>query len=129
MDEPPAYLQYPRITLAPDDPPKPDLTLAWPLRSYDMLNRWRLVHCAYGYNEKLEMLVAYAIDAEGDGWEIRTWPGTPFIMLPGRVDELWELFTGFAAAAAIEWRVTISRLGIMGTDEYDCALPRQPFDV
>ena len=116
MGEPPGYLQYPYFTLAPENPPKPALTLVWPLRSYDVLNKGRLIHGAYGYDARSEMLVAFAVDAEGEKWDVRTWRekcGTA-----KQVENLWEYLTGFATASAIEWRLTISHLGSMTSDKY-----------
>lgn len=126
MNDRPAFLQYPYFTLAADHPPKPALTLAWPLRSYDVLNKWRLVHGAYGYDASLEMLVAIVIDSEGEGWEIRTWRGTNIIDLPNKIEELWEFYSEFADVAAIEWRLTVSRLGIMTSDEHEGRCIRWP---
>ena len=119
MDEAPVHLQYPSFTLAPDGPPKPAFTLAWPLRSYDVLNKWRLAHCAYGYDARTEMLVAFAIDAEGEEWRVKTWRDISGPRLMECIEGLWEFFTVFATTAAIEWRLTLSRLGAMSWDEYD----------
>ncbi len=119
MDEPPAYLQYSRFTLAPDQPPKLALTLAWPLKSYDVLNRWRLVHGAYGYDARTGLLVAFVIDAEGEVWEMRTWRDILPSAVSEHVEKLWESFADIATTAAIEWRLTVSRLGIMTSEEYE----------
>ena len=112
------YLQYPRFTLAPNSPLKPALTLAWPLRSYDVLHKWRMIHVAYGYDPKRSMMVAFGIDSEGDGWEVRTWRD-----VQGITDEIWDFASTFATSSAIEWRLTISRLGVMATEEYSGRLP------
>ena len=119
MNAPPAYLQYPSFTLATQTPPKPALMLEWPLKSYDVLNKWRLVHGAYGYDRKLGIMVAFVIDAEGEGWKAKTWRIKGDDAAPSWIGELWSFFSDFASIAAVEWRLTVSFLGRMSSEEVE----------
>ena len=118
MAEAPVYLHYPRFTTAPDSPPKIALSLAWPLKSYDVLNRWRLVNVAYGLDPKLQLLVAFAIDAEGEEWRVETWTAVTGDNVAEYIDKIWNWSMVYAKTAAIEWRLTVTRLGSMTSNEY-----------
>jgi hypothetical protein len=125
LDEPPVWMRYPSFTIAPDQPPKMQLTLTWPLRSYDLLNKWRLVHGAYAYDKDLEIVIAFVIDSEGESHEVRTWR-TKDMGMRERLQRLWDFFRVFADKAAIEWRMSICRLGAMSNDEAQGMWPSHP---
>lgn len=114
----PTYLQYPSFTLAPDQSPKPELTLQWPLRSYDILNRWRYVHAAYSYDPESGLVAVFIIDAEGENYEVKTFRAEGMKMSE-RLGKIWKFCVGFAEIAAIEWRMTLTRVGSAGKDELD----------
>lgn len=115
------YAQYHSFTLASDGPLQPELTLAWPLQSYDVLNRWRVVHCAYGFDLARRTVVGFGIDAEGEGWTSKVFtlegegPGAVASVLSG----LWEFYTEFARLASIEFRLVIASAGPMSKAEID----------
>ena len=115
------FMQYPHFTLAPDSPPKPIITLGWPVKSYDILNRWRLLHCAYTYDPDRALVIACAIDGQGDNWELRHW-----IVQSAReaVERVWDWSTQWAGDQSVEWRLGICRHGSMSADEYQGMLPR-----
>ena len=119
MDAPSAYLQYPAFTLASQTPPRPAFALDWPLRNYDVLNKWRLVHGAYGYDRKLGIMVAFVIDAEGEGWQVKTWRIKGDDAASGWIGKLWSFFSDFASIAAVEWRLTVSFLGLVSSEEIE----------
>lgn len=112
------YVQYPSFTLAPSLPLKPELTLAWPLRSYDVLNRWRLVHCAYAIDHDTKRAVGYVVDAQGEAWK-----STIFTLgeagVAGVVEALWGFFKAFAAIASVEYRLAICCVGDLTKTELD----------
>ncbi|ORY31634.1 hypothetical protein BCR39DRAFT_526047 [Naematelia encephala] len=111
-----SYMQYPSFTIAPDHPPRPALTLAWPLRSYDVFNKWRLVHG--GYIVTLDTMIAFVIDAEGENFQVKSWK----VREKGwkqRLEVLWVFLAGFARVAAVEWRLSISALGGMTDEEQE----------
>ena len=113
---PPSHLQYPSFTLASDAPPKPELTLAWPLRSYDVMNKWRMIHGGYVTDFSTKKTVAFVIDAQGEGWKVKSWPiGEQ--RAQERVHEVWKFINEFAEVAAVEWRLAICSLGLMDADE------------
>jgi hypothetical protein len=117
LKEPPAWMKFPRFTLAPDEPPKLNLTLNWPLRSYDLLNKWRLVHGAYTYDNKVGVLVAFVIDSEGENYEVKTWKLDEGQGLRKVLEWLWTFFEGFAEMSALEWRLAVCRLGVISREE------------
>ncbi|KAL1410803.1 hypothetical protein Q8F55_001745 [Vanrija albida] len=114
-----AWMPYHAFTLSPDPPPKPQLSMAWPQRSFDVLNRWRLVHGAYTFIPSLDVLLVAVVDTNGDACTIRA------LRLDGkgtareRVAAAWDVFAQFAAMAATEWRLVICSYGIMPRDELD----------
>lgn len=112
------YVQYPAFTLAPPTPPKPELTLAWPLRSYDVFNRWRIVHCAYGIDQASKKAVGFAIDAQGEGWK-STVVSLGEAGVAGIVEALWGFFKEFAGKASVEYRLAICCVGSISKTELD----------
>lgn len=115
----PTYIQHPSFTLVPDTPPRPSFSLSWPLRSYDVLNRWRYAHAAYTYSAKLGVLVAFIIDAEGEINGVKTFR-TADEGWKEKVEMLWSFFRDFAdTMVAIEWRISICAMGLMEVDEVD----------
>jgi hypothetical protein len=95
------YLSYPHFTLAPDDPPKVQLTLQWPIRNYELLNKWRWVHAGYSIDWALGLGVGFVVDGQGEAW----------------VEGFWTWFEGIAQGLAAEWRGAICRTGLMRADE------------
>jgi hypothetical protein len=119
IELPVTSLQYPAFTLAPLNEPKVDLSLSWPLRSYDVLNRWRLVHCAYGWNETRDRIVSFVIDSAGEGWS-----QLEQMVEAGKVDDaledLYRSFVVFAKRANVEYRLSICAVGGISKGEIDC---------
>lgn len=119
LDAPTAWMPYHAFTLSPDPAPKPQLSMAWPQRSFDVLNRWRLVHGAYTFIPSLDILLVAVVDTNGDACTLRA------LRLDGkgsareRVAAAWDVFAQFAAMAATEWRLVICSYGIMPKDELD----------
>jgi hypothetical protein len=92
------------------------LTLQWPIKSFDVLGAWRWVHAAYAVDQISDSVIVFVADTEGDNWDIRVIQDAG-IDWAGRIEAVWEFVTTFAAAAAIEWRVSISSLGCMDSPE------------
>ena len=112
--------QYHSFTLVQEGPVQPELTLAWPLRSYDPLNRWRVVHCAYIYDKATKRAVGFALDAEGEGWVSKTFTfGEADGAVVGLVNELWTFYTEWARLASVEYRLVISAVGRITKHEID----------
>lgn len=118
LDAPTVTLPYHAFTLSTDIT-KPELSMSWPQRSYDVLNRWRLVHGAYGYIPALSLLLVAVVDAQGDACDIKAIKLDPGHSWSTRVERAWEAFTAFAGVAATEWRLSICSYGLMCTEELD----------
>jgi len=118
------FAQYHTFTLAQEGPIQPELTLAWPLRSYDVLNRWRVVHCAYGLDPAGKRAVGFVMDSEGEGWMSKVFKGDGGEGgVVGVAHELWEFYTAFATLASVEYRLVICSSGAMTKGEIDGELP------
>ena len=116
--DPVPWHNYPTFTLAPTERPKPKLTMGTyvPIQSFDVFGSWRWIHAAYTYDEESDTLIMFIVDAEGDDWDVKveTGLGDEWRI---RVQAMWDWIVAFGDSAAIEWRVAICSLGIMGTDE------------
>ncbi|KAK4686309.1 hypothetical protein P7C73_g3822, partial [Tremellales sp. Uapishka_1] len=115
----PIHVPSPVFTLASDSPPTPVLTVSWPIRSYDLFNKWRLIHGAYSFDSDKNVLIASAMDAQGEGYRVKTWHLEPQTPVPHRLAMLWGFFTSFATSTAIEWRLVVCSLGIISKHEIE----------
>lgn len=119
IDLPVASLQYPAFTLAPLHELKVDLSLSWPLRSYDVLNRWRLIHCAYGWNEARDRVVGFVLDSAGEGWS-QFQQSMEADKADDALENLYRFFADFAKRASTEYRLMICAVGAISKIEIDC---------
>lgn len=117
LDLPEAWMPFHAFTIAGEEDPKPSLSMAWPQRNYDVLNRWRLVHGSWAYIKHLGVLVLAMADAQGDSCEVKAirMEGTPAT----RAQKVWDVFAAFASAAATEWRLTVCSYGLMAKEDLD----------
>ena len=115
MEQPSSFVKAPHFTLPSDKERGPELSLAWPLHSYDVMHRWKMVHLAYTYDPELGITVAFAMDGEGQHWETTTWvePNESRFM----VRELWKFLDEFRRTCAVESRIAVCRHGEMPADE------------
>jgi hypothetical protein len=115
-EEPAPWHNYPSFTLAPPTRPKPQMTLHWPLKSFDVLSAWRSLHAAYSFDESSGCLSMFVADVEGDDWTVRVenCPGSEWRT---RAKFIWDFITTFADTAAVEWHVTVCSLGLMVPEE------------
>lgn len=111
------YAQYSSFTLVAQTH-KPELVLAWPLRSYDVMNKWRIIHIGYSFDESLDWLVTFGVDSEGEAWEIKHWKITSK-PIAYSIGEIWRWSKEFASKLAVEWRLSICRLGMMSVEEIE----------
>jgi hypothetical protein len=58
-------------------------------------------------------------DAEGVDWKVKVLRGVQSNSWSETVGIIWTFLRDFAAASAIEWRLSICRLGIMAKAELD----------
>ena len=124
--DPVPWHDYPAFTLAPTERPKPKLTMGldFPIQSFDVFGSWRWIHAAYTYDEESDTLAMFIVDAEGDDWDVKVETGLG-AHWRNRVQAMWDWIVAFGDSAAIEWRVAICSLGIMGQDEMkgECSDP------
>ena len=108
--------QSPHFTIVNEDRRTPELTLAWPLRSYDITNRWKMVHCAYAHDIELSMTAALVMDGEGQTWHVTTWSG---VQGADRLRDVWAWFHEMAESAGVEYRLAICCPTTVGVAELD----------
>lgn len=113
------WYQYPSFTLSPEDPPKPKLTLQWPIKSFDVFGSWRWVHAAYAYSPDSQSIIVIVSDAEGENWQVKVIPTKPDATRSAKIGLVWEFASAFASSAAVEWRLSVCHLGLMRTDELE----------
>lgn len=113
----PAWFHFPAFTLCPESPPKPHLTLHWPIKSFDMFGSWRWVHAAYGYSSIQQAVIVFVADAEGENWQVKVIRDADPASWTHRVDAIWRFLRSFAQASAIEWRLSVCRLSLMDEAE------------
>lgn len=118
---------YPAFALARTaEREKPDFQLSWPVKSYDVMNRYRLVHVSYAYEQLMGVLVAVAMDDLGEAREIGWWKinndegdsevgdGADAKGIVGRV---WEWCRITASAWVAEYRLSICKFGLINVEE------------
>lgn len=118
LDAPPISLPYHAFTLT-SDLTKPELSMTWPQRSYDVMNRWRQIHAAYAYIPALNLLLLAMVDAQGDACQMKAVHLEPGHTWPDRVQAAYDAFTSFARTAATEYRLAICSHGTMSQAELD----------
>ncbi|CAK9787437.1 hypothetical protein CC85DRAFT_330771 [Cutaneotrichosporon oleaginosum] len=118
LDMPKLWMGFHAFTLAGEEAPKPELSMAWPQRSYDVLNRWRQVHAAYAWVPEWETAIVAVVDAQGDALDVQALK-LEKCTTRDRVSRVWDVVLSFAAEAATEWRASITRYGLMSVDELD----------
>lgn len=120
LDMPKVWMGYHAFTLAaPDATPKPELSMVWPQRSYDVLNRWRLVHAAYTWIAEWDVALLAIVDAQGDAVDIQAIKMDPGTSTRDHITRVWDAVRSFAAEAATEWRASVTRHGMMTSDELE----------
>lgn len=63
--------------------------------------------------------MALVIDAEGDNWEVKTWDWqSRNLTWSERIERVWSFAEAFAESAAIQWRLSLTSLGLMEVDEW-----------
>ncbi|BEJ15307.1 hypothetical protein CspHIS471_0410740 [Cutaneotrichosporon sp. HIS471] len=118
LDMPKVWMPYHAFTLAGEATPKPELSMAWPQRNYDVLNRWRFVHAAYAWVPEWETVVVAVADGNGDALDVQALKMDSCVARD-RVARVWEVVRSFASEAATEWRASVTRHGLMFADELD----------
>lgn len=113
------WYHYPSFTLSPEDPPKPHLTLAWPIKSLDIFGSWRWIHTAYAWSQDRQSLIIVISDAEGENWGVKVVPLGQGPKPQAKVKAVWDTAIAFGNTASIEYRVSVCHLGIMSPKEIE----------
>lgn len=137
-----AYLQKPIFTLARPVYNKVTYTRS-AHASLDVLDRYTLLHVGYRISGCGKWIIAACADQRGEAWDQAIWlvksdqqdgdgegsAGSAGNVTPASISgggsheeafvvrKVWELVAGFARRADVEWRIVISKLGIMDETE------------
>lgn len=96
--------------------------------SLDVVDRFTLFHIAYQVSACGKWILAACVDQRGESYELGVWLTQPAGANDSEgelseeeyiVQKVWEFGMGLARRANIEWRIVISRLGVMSQREYD----------
>lgn len=135
-----AYLQKPIFTLARPTYNKVTYTRSAP-SSLGVLDRYTLLHVGYRISACGKWVTATCVDQRGEAWDQSVWlvkndhqdtdgegsatgSGVTAGSAPGGNDEafvvrkVWDFAAAFASKADVEWRIVISKLGIMEETEF-----------
>lgn len=139
------YLQKPIFTLARPMYNKVTYTRA-AHASLDVLDRWTLLHVAYKVSRCGKWVMAAAVDQRGETWDQAVWL-VKNDQQEGDVEgggmssgscasheetfavrKVWEFVAGFARRANVEWRIVITKLGVIDEAERaGCSLSSADF--
>ncbi|KAG5650092.1 hypothetical protein H0H81_000801, partial [Sphagnurus paluster] len=120
------YFQEPALTLARPVHNKVSFVRA-PHASLDVMDRNTFLHVGYQVTPCGKWILAACIDQRGEAHELGVW----LTQSPDECDtdevsqelylvkKIWDFTVSFARRANVEWRVTISRLGIVAESELD----------
>ncbi|KAI8984928.1 mediator complex subunit 13 C-terminal-domain-containing protein [Trametes punicea] len=87
--------------------------------SLDVMNRHMLLHVGYQVSSCGRWILAVCVDAEGEAHELKTWLTPDEGVEAFLVSQVWGLVHEFARRANIEWRIVVSKLGVMAHSEID----------
>ncbi|KAK8853441.1 hypothetical protein IAR55_004147 [Kwoniella newhampshirensis] len=96
---------------------KPEFLMTWPLRSYDVMNRWKMVHATYAVNEELGVMVGFMMDSGAEAWDMKVWRTAIDVTIQERVGILWDWAKRMAGEWVVEWRMSMCKVGLMSHDE------------
>lgn len=115
---PPAWMPYHAFTVTTPEEPRPQLSLDWPQKNYDVINRWRPIHGAYTWLPDASVLVLAVTDAIGDACTIKALRMESSTAVT-RATKVWDVFRTFADTMATEWTLSICSYGLMTKDDLD----------
>ncbi|KAI0829265.1 mediator complex subunit 13 C-terminal-domain-containing protein [Trametes gibbosa] len=99
--------------------PQVSFTLESSVSSLDVVNRHMLLHVGYQISSCGRWILAACIDAAGEAHEIKAFLTPDDNVESFVVSQVWSFAREFARRANIEWRVVITKLGIMAYSEID----------
>ncbi|KAI0352771.1 hypothetical protein OH77DRAFT_1428194 [Trametes cingulata] len=99
--------------------PQVSFALESSVSSLDVMNRHMLLHVGYQVSSCGRWILAACIDAEGEAHELKTWLTPDDNIETFVVNQVWNFVHEFARRANIEWRIVVTKLGLMGYSEID----------
>ena len=120
------YFESPAYSLVPSSfsksrngtfHPKVTFSLESSAPSLDVTHRHMLLHVGYQVSVCGRWVLAACVDAEGEAHEVKVWltpdEGTEAFV----VKQVWTFVHDFAKRANVEWRIVVSKLGLMTYSE------------
>ncbi|KAI0643620.1 hypothetical protein C8Q79DRAFT_928154 [Trametes meyenii] len=99
--------------------PRVSFALESSVSSLDVTSRHMLLHVGYQVSSCGRWILAACVDAEGEAHELKTWLTPDDGVEAFMVKQVWGFVLEFARRANIEWRIVVSRLGMMSYSEVD----------
>jgi len=120
-----AYFQEPLISLSRAIAPTVSFSQVGQPRSLDVLDRHTFLHVGYRFSSCGKWLLASCVDQRGESYDVGSWL-TQDEVETSAVIQVWNFAAQFARKANIEWRLVITKLGLMSPSELDCRLTSFP---
>ncbi|KIJ70634.1 hypothetical protein HYDPIDRAFT_172404 [Hydnomerulius pinastri MD-312] len=89
-----------------------------PARTLDVLDRHTFLHVGYRFSSCGKWLLASCVDQRGESFDVGSWL-TQDEVETSAVLQIWNFAAQFARKANIEWRIVISKSGLMSSSELD----------
>ncbi|OCF43714.1 hypothetical protein I317_02467 [Kwoniella heveanensis CBS 569] len=105
------------FTLARTELPKPEFSMSWPLKSYDVLNTQRSTHGCYTIVEEYDVMIACVMDDLGEAFELNIWQDIGKMEVKSRVKQVFEWFKDRTEEWIIQWKGSVTRVGAVALDE------------
>ncbi|KAH9853381.1 mediator complex subunit 13 C-terminal-domain-containing protein [Lenzites betulinus] len=99
--------------------PQVSFALESSVSSLDVMNRHMLLHVGYQVSSCGRWILAACVDAAGEAHEIKAFLTPDDNVEAFVVSQVWSFAREFARRANIEWRIVVSKLGIMTHSEID----------
>ncbi|KAI0637629.1 hypothetical protein C8Q77DRAFT_1086914 [Trametes polyzona] len=99
--------------------PQVSFTLESSVSSLDVMNRHTLLHVGYQVSSCGRWILAACVDAAGEAHEVKTYLTPDDNVEASVVSQIWGFVHDFARRANIEWRIVITKLGLMAHSEID----------
>lgn len=113
-----AYFQEPLFTLSRPITPTVLFSQHGQARSLDVLDRHTFLHVGYRFSSCGKWLLASCVDQRGESYDVGTWL-THDDVETSAVVQIWNFAARFARRANIEWRLVITKLGVLSASELD----------
>lgn len=124
------FFREPAFTLARPLKPIVHFSLG-PTRTLDVLDRHTFLHVGYRFSACGKWLLAACVDQRGESYDLGSWL-TQDEVETSAVMQVWNFALQAAQRTNIEWRVVISKLGLISPAELDGSffvdIPKMIFD-